>query len=100
MTCEKLEAYSEEAIGSGFATALKDSAIVWRTLNFEDEGNEHYAKSYQLYSQSLIVSRVRSGEEVQWKSLGKIWELVGDKEEFIAYIQTEVKAFMNSPKAE
>ena len=52
VTCERLEAYSEEAIFSGFAEQLKDSSLVWRSLNFEVKGNEHFAKKYQLYSQS------------------------------------------------
>ena len=50
-TCMKLEAYSREAIATGFADQLKDSSIVWRVANFESEGNEHFAKDYQLYSQ-------------------------------------------------
>jgi hypothetical protein len=94
MTCEKLEAYSEEAVTSGFAEQLKDSLIVWRVVNFEEEGNEHYAKEYQLYSQSLIVSRLRDDKEIEWKNLDKIWELVHDKDEFLAYVQIEVRDFL------
>lgn len=95
MTCGKLEAYSQEAITTGFAEQLKDSSIIWRVENFEQEGNEHFAKDYQLYSQSLILSRLRDGKEVEWKNLDKIWTLVRDKEKFITYVQTEVKQFMN-----
>jgi len=95
MTCGKLEAYSQEAITAGFAEQLKDSTIVWRVENFEQEGNEHFAKDYKLYSQSLILSRVRNGKEVEWKSLDQIWNLVRDKEKFIVYVQTEIQKFMN-----
>lgn len=94
VTCRKLEAYSEEAIASGFADQLTDSSIVWRVVNFEEEGNEHFAKDYELYSQSVIVSRLHDGEETEWKNLDKIWELVGNKEKFIAYVQTEVTGFL------
>jgi hypothetical protein len=95
MTCEKLEAYSQEAVTSGFADQLADSSVVWRVANFETEGNEHFAKDYQLYSQSLILSRQHNGDETEWKNLDEIWKLVGDKEKFIAYVQTEVSEFMN-----
>ena len=94
MTCGKLEAYSEEAVSSGFAEQLKDSSIIWRAVNFEVDGNEHYAKDYQLYSQSLIVSRLHDGKEVEWKNLDKIWKLVYDKDKFITYVQTEINEFM------
>ncbi len=100
MTCRKLEAYSEEAVSTGFAEQLTDSTIVWRVVNFEEEGNEHYAKGYQLYSQSLILSRLHEGKETGWKSLDKIWELVGDKDEFIAYVQTEVRDFIKPAEEE
>jgi hypothetical protein len=69
-------------------------------LNFESEGNEHYAKDYQLYSQSLIVSKLQDGKEIEWKNLDKIWKLVRDKDEFIAYVQAEVKDFMKPSKEE
>lgn len=93
-TCGKLEAYSREAVEAGFAEQLKDSSIVFRVENFETEGNEHYAKDYQLYSQSLILSRVQDGSEIEWKNLDKIWTLVGDKQEFIAYVQSAIADFV------
>jgi hypothetical protein len=94
MTCGKLEAYSKEAVETGFAEQLKDSSIVFRVENFEAEGNEHFAKDYQLYSQSLILSRQHDGKESEWKNLDKIWKLVGNKEEFIGYVQSELTAFL------
>lgn len=99
MTCGKLEAYSKEAVESGFAEQLKDSSIVFRVENFEQEGNEHFAKDYQLFSQSLILSRQHDGKETEWKNLDEIWKLVGNKEEYITYVQTEVNEFMH-PKEE
>lgn len=96
MTCEKLESYSQEAIEAGFAEQLKDSSIVYKVLNFEVEGNEHFAKDYKLFSQSVVISHQVDGEETKWKNLDKIWELVHDKKEFIAYVQTELKEFKKS----
>ena len=98
MTCKKLEAYSKEAIETGFAQQLHDSSVVIEVKNFEQEGNEHFAKKYQLYSQSLILSRQHDGKETEWKNLDKIWELVGNKEEFITYVQNQVKDFLNPKK--
>jgi hypothetical protein len=100
MTCQKLEAYSKEAVETGFAEQLKDSSIVFRVENFEQEGNEHFAKDYQLYSQSLILSRQHDGKEMEWRNLDKIWKLVGNKEEFITYVQTEIADFMNPKEKE
>jgi len=95
MTCGKLEAFSKEAVETGFAEQLKNSDIVFSVENFEQKGNEHFARDYRLYSQSLILSRQHDGRETEWKNLDKIWKLVRDKEEFITYVQTELADFMN-----
>jgi hypothetical protein len=93
-TCRKLEAYSNEAVTTGFAEGLADSSVIWRVVNFEQEGNEHYAKDYELYTQSLVLSEVHGGTEKEWKNLDMIWKLVGDKEKFIDYVQTEIREMM------
>ena len=95
MTCGKLESYSEEVVLSGFTKQLNDSSIVWRVVNFEEEGNEYYAKDYGLYSQSLILSQINESKEVRWKNLDKIWQLVRTKDQFIKYVQDETRVFMN-----
>jgi hypothetical protein len=99
MTCGKLEAYSKEAVETGFEEQLKDSSIVFVVENFETEGNEYFAKDYELYSQSLILSRQNNGKETEWKNLDKIWQLVRDKDKFVEYVQTEMTEFVN-PKEE
>jgi len=100
MTCEKLEAYSGEAVAAAFEAELKDSTLLWCVVNFEDEGNEHYVKDYQLYSQSLVVSKVNGEKEVEWKNLDRIWKLVGDKDEYFEYVRSEVAAFMKPDQEE
>lgn len=100
MTCEKLEAYSEKAIMNGFAKELKDSSLVWKSINFEEKGNEHFAKTYKLYSQSLVISKHNDGKETTWKNLDKIWTLVNNKDEYTTYVQNSVKEFMKPTKKE
>jgi|GEM_PF-591104 len=95
VTCRKLEAYSEEALKTGFEEELADSALIWRTVNYDQKENEHYLKDYSLYTKALVLSRVKDGSEVEWKNLSKIWELVGDKDEFLKYVQEETRAFLD-----
>lgn len=99
-TCQKLEAYSQEAVKTGFADQLKDSSIVFHVENFEQEGNQHFAKQYQLFSQSVILSRQVDGKETDWKNLDKIWQLVGNKQEFVDYVQAEVTRFVKNEEEE
>jgi len=94
-TCKKLEAYSQEAIESGFAEQLKTGTLQWRPVNVDEEGNGHFAEDYQLYTKSVVLSKMKGEKEITWKNLDKIWELVrGDKEAYLKYIQDEVTAFI------
>jgi len=96
-TCMKLEAYSSEAIRSGFEKEVKDSLLVFRTVNWDREENAHYLDDYKLYTKALILSRVRGGKEVAWVNLDSIWQLVGDKDKFLKYVQTHSRAFTDTP---
>jgi hypothetical protein len=51
-------------------------------------------KDYGLFTQSLILSRVVDGKEVEWKNLDQIWKLVGDKEQYLTYVTSETRNFL------
>jgi hypothetical protein len=91
-TCYKLENYSHDAVQAAFADAMKSGKVVWKVVNVEEKGNEHYMQDYKLYSKSVVVSIANSGKETNWKNLDKIWELVGDEIKFKQYIFSEVSA--------
>jgi len=93
-TCKKLEAYSTEAVQTGFPDQLKSGALEWQVVNIDEEENEHFVKDYQLYTKSVIVSHIVDGKEAEWKNLDKIWELVGDKDKFIEYVRSEMTDVM------
>ena len=95
-TCKKLEAYSHEAIVEGFGDELESGAVVWRTVNYDQDDNKHYIDDYKLYTKALIVSRMRDTVEVEWVNLEKIWSLVGDKDDYLKYVQSEVRDYMNA----
>lgn len=90
-SCKKIEAYSQEAVQTGFGEDLKSGKMEWRVVNTDDSPNEHYMKDYQLYTKSLVLSHIEGGKETQWKNLEKVWELLGDKEAFVKYVQDEVR---------
>ncbi len=93
-TCLKIEALSGEALKTGFPKALDNGQLVWRVINFEEPGNEHFVDEYKLYTQTLIIVDLLEGKQARWKNLDRIWELVGDKEAFINYVQREVQAYL------
>jgi hypothetical protein len=94
-TCQKLEQYSKEAIESNFKDALASGKVSFTVVNVESSGNEHYVNDYQLYTKSLVLSLAKDGKEVRSKNLDRIWQLVGNKQQFQNYVRDEVSAFIN-----
>jgi hypothetical protein len=91
-TCFKLENYSRETLEKRFTDELKSGRIEWKAINVEEKGNEHFSDDYKLYTKSVIVSVIQNNQQVSWKNLDKIWQLVGDQSAFEDYISTEVRA--------
>ncbi len=96
-SCRAIEAYSREAIETAFARELKDSRLIWRPVNIEIKGNEHFVKDYQLYTKSLILVNEVRGRAPQWKNLEKVWQLLSDKEKFLQYVRDETRAYLAPP---
>jgi len=95
-SCRNIEKYTWEALDSGFPVDLADGHLVWRVVNIEEQGNEHFVKDYQLFTKSVVLVDERTGD---WKNLPKVWQLLGDPNEFIRYIQTETKDFLKGQRS-
>jgi hypothetical protein len=92
-TCHKLEQYAKEAVDTYFAQDLASDKIKWMPTNIDTAGNEHFVKDYQLVTKSVILSKVVDGQQIVWKNLDQIWDLVSDKEKYLAYIRDNVAKF-------
>lgn len=93
-SCKKLEAWSHEAIDSAFGGPLRDGRLVWKVVNVESKGNEHFVEDYGLYTKSLVLVREASGKPTRWKNLEKIWPLLQDKKAFYEYVQDETRTML------
>ena len=93
-TCHKMEQYTKEAIEENFKDELANGLLVVKIVNVEEKENEHFVNDYQLYTKSLIISRVENGKEIEHKNLTKIWEYVRDKNEFFNYVTAEINNYL------
>jgi hypothetical protein len=93
-TCLKFEALTERALRDGFANELASGRLEWRIADFEEPGHESDVAKYDIFESSLIVSRFVGDEEMEWKKLDAIWDLVGDEGAFVQYIQFEVAEYL------
>jgi hypothetical protein len=67
---------------------------VWRVVNVEEKGNEHFVQDYQLFTKSLVVVEEVKDRQVRWKNLPKVWQLLPHKDKFYAYVQNEVRSYL------
>ena len=93
-SCKKIEAYTKEAIQSGFADELENGRLELKVINIEAPGNDHYAEDFQLYSRSVVVERRSDNKQHQWKNLDQVWSLIRNKTAFMEYVQRETLALM------
>jgi hypothetical protein len=95
-TCLHIESAAKQAVEDAFPEELKEGRLEWKVVNFEEEENAVMAEKYQLVGSSLVISEMRDGQPVQWKTLEDVWELVWDEEPFAAYVRGEVEKYLAS----
>lgn len=93
-TCQTIEAYAEESLKASFLEELEKETLEWRVVNVEEPGQEHFVKDYELSTRSVVLVRMLDGKQESWKNLGRVWELVRDKEAFFTYIHDETRSFL------
>ena len=97
-TCLDMEAYTGEAVGH-FVAEREAGRLVFRAVNLDDEPARHFERDYALEFSSVVLSRRASGREAAWTNLPAVWSVVGDKSNFIAYVEMEIaKQLAQLPK--
>ncbi len=97
-TCNKIEAYTKEAITAGFAKELAAGSLEIRVVNTDKSENEHFIKDFQLTNRSVVLALSHEDKVEKWKNLDRIWLLVRKKENFQSYIEEETRTFIESKK--
>ena len=97
-TCRTIEAYAQEAVQAGFADELESGKITWQVVNYESPGNEHFATDYEVVAPNVVLAMFKDGKQVKWKGLPEVWEHVGDKAAYFAFVQASLREFLGEPQ--
>jgi hypothetical protein len=95
-TCLAIESNAKKALETGFSEEMTQEVITWEAIDTDQKENKHYQKRFDLMFSSLILVKLKDGQQVEWKNLQKVWELVWDKPAFEEYVQKEMKAYLES----
>jgi len=93
-SCHRIEQYTKEAVEQYFSDELRSGRLVFSPINVEKQGNEHFVKDYQLYTKSVVLSLVKNEAEIKHINLEKVWNYLGNKEQFFSYIKSEVEEYL------
>jgi len=93
-TCLAIEKTARESLQRELADAFESGAIEWRTVDFEEAGNEHFAQEFALTGASLILVKQADGRVERWGNLERVWDLVGDDAEVSAYVTAEARGYL------
>ncbi len=94
VNCHNIEQYTKEAVEKYFRKDLDAGRVVFKVINVETKGNEHFTNDYQLYTKSVVLSLVKNGKEVKYDNLTKVWEYLINKEAFHQYIKSEIEKYL------
>jgi hypothetical protein len=93
--CLRIEASVREAVELGFSEQVNDGRLEWRSVSYEEPGNEHYATDYKLTAPCLVLARMKGDKAAEWRSLPEVWELASDKPALIRLVQRNVQEFLD-----
>lgn len=94
--CINMEKYSKEAVETGFASALHEGSVQWHAYNMDSTEHSHFWNDFQLDTKSLVMVDMLDGKSIRWKNCKKIWDLVENKPDFIRYVQSEVREYVQN----
>lgn len=94
-TCRKIEAYAQEAIQSGFSEEVDSGTIRWQLVNYEAPENSHFATDYEIVSSTVVLVKFSQGKQTDWRNLMRVWELVGNKDAFVDYVQSQTQGMLD-----
>ena len=95
VSCRNIEQYTKEALEKFFVDDIAEGKIDFRIVNIEEPQNKHFVQDYQLYTKSIVLSKVSDGKEVKFKNLDKVWNVLKNKKQFYEYIKNETNSFIN-----
>lgn len=99
-SCYNIEKFTRGALNEYYGRELESGKIVFKVVNVEEKGDEHFLNDYGLYTKSVVLSLQKKGKEVRFKNLDQIWQRLQDRQMFYEYIKNETQAFLDELSGE
>ena len=94
-TCLSIEASAAQVIKDNFPQQLADGRVLWMPFNLEDPGGEEFQREFDITTSTLVVAKRVDADRVEFEKLDKVWELLGDPDQFSEYVTQRIDKFLN-----
>jgi hypothetical protein len=88
--CLNMEAYTREALQTGFPDQLRNGQIELRVLDVQQPENEHFCRDYQLVGPAIVLLRLHRDGAATWDNLIEAARLQRDKARFVEFLRRKV----------
>jgi hypothetical protein len=94
--CRTLEACAHEVVTERFADAFAAGRFVWRAVDYQKPGNEHFISDFHLLTGGVVLVAYRQGRPSRWKALPEAWNMTGDRAALVRHLEEAVLAFQKA----
>ncbi len=84
VTCNTIEKMTKQLLESKYKKQMLGGSIMFAEVDFQK--NEQLARQFGVISSCVVVARIKDGKVTVFERLDKVWELLGNSDEFNAYI--------------
>jgi hypothetical protein len=92
--CRKAGDYTKKAIEEGMARRAASKEVMLFFIDFQDKKNAKLTKGYKISGPSLVIADVHDNKVTSWKTLPKLFALVGDEAKLAKYVQANIRAYL------
>jgi hypothetical protein len=90
--CNTIERLTKDVLSTKFSAEMQNGSLVFKSINYQEPGNEKYPLNYKFSANSIILSKIKNVQEEIFYNLSAIWQLYTDEPKFREYIEENVKA--------
>jgi hypothetical protein len=92
-TCRAIEANAAQIIEKNFTQEIADGQLMWVPFNLDEPGGKELEKEFDVSISTLVVAKMK-GDNIEYKKLEKVWDLLGDSDKFSQYITEEINKYL------
>ncbi len=94
--CLNLQETCRKALAEAFGPQLASGLLLWKVVNYEKPGNEHFLDEFKLSMGGPVLVEAGAGRQNRFKVLEEAWEyaLRGDEAGLKQLIIAETKKFL------